>query len=114
MQAILEGKRAIQPRRIEPQRGVVNIGFGCEARDNLFRIGPARHKFRRDKRSHLNMPQPGCRKRINQRDLVSTWDRVFFDLKAFARAFLGDIHLVRQIGHGLLPSLPTLYRSITR
>ena len=45
MQAILEGKRTIQPRRIEPQRGIVNIGFGREARDHLFRIGPARHKL---------------------------------------------------------------------
>jgi hypothetical protein len=41
-----------------------------------------------------------------QRDLVSAGKEVLFDLKALTRAFFGNIHLARQIGHGLLPSSP--------
>ena len=47
--------------------------------------------------------QPGLGERLDQLDLVRGADRAGFDLEPFARAFLVDVHMFRQIGHGLVP-----------
>jgi hypothetical protein len=49
------------------------------------------------------MAQPGLGERLDQLDLVRGVDRAGFDLEPFARAFLVDLHICRQIGHGLVP-----------
>ena len=49
------------------------------------------------------MVQPGFGERLDQLDLVRGADRAGLDLKPFARAFLVDVHMFRQIGHELVP-----------
>jgi len=47
------------------------------------------------------MVQPGFGERLDQLDLVGGADRAGLDLEPLARAFLVDLHMFRQIGHGL-------------
>src|SRR6516165_1770931 len=68
--------------------------------DDIFGVRPARHDARADKRGGLDMMQPGLGERLDQLDLVGGADRAGFDLKPFARAFLVDLHMCRQIAHG--------------
>ena len=49
------------------------------------------------------MVQPGLSQRLDQLDLIRSADRAGLDLKPFARAFLVDVYMCRQIGHGLVP-----------
>ena len=49
------------------------------------------------------MVEPGFGERLDQLHLVRGADRAGFDLEPFARAFLVDVHLFRQIAHGLVP-----------
>ncbi len=48
------------------------------------------------------MVQTGLGERLDQSDLVRGADRAGFDLEPFARSFLVDLHMCRQIGHGLI------------
>jgi hypothetical protein len=49
------------------------------------------------------MMQTGLGERLDQLDLVRRADRAGFDLEAFARALLVDVHMCRQIGHSFRP-----------
>src|SRR6185312_12920576 len=70
-----------------------------EPGDDILGIGPARHDARADERRGLDVVQPGFGERLDQLDLVSGADRAGFDLKAFARTFLMDVHMLWQVGH---------------
>jgi len=74
-----------------------------ESGDDVFGIRPARHDARADERGSLDVVQPGLGERLDQPDLVGGADRARFDLEPFARTFLVDLHLCRQIAHGLVP-----------
>src|SRR5215469_10858608 len=71
-----------------------------EASDDVFGTRPARYDTRADKRGRLDMMQPGLGKCLEQLDFVGGADRPGFDLKPFARAFLVNLHMCRQIAHG--------------
>jgi hypothetical protein len=49
------------------------------------------------------MVQPGLGERLDQFNLVRGADRAGFDLEPFARTFLMDVHMLREIGHDLAP-----------
>src|SRR6202048_2036354 len=74
-----------------------------EPGDDVFGVRPARHETRADERGGLDLVQAGLGERLNQLDLVRGADRAGFDLEPFARAFLMDFNMCRQIGHGLVP-----------
>jgi hypothetical protein len=102
-QLIAENERPVEAARVEPQRGVVDALLWDEPGDDILGIGPARHDPGADERRGLDVMQPGFRKRFDQLDLIRGADRAGFDLEAFTRALLVDLHLCRQIGHGLAP-----------
>ena len=70
-------------------------------RDDLVGVRHAGDVLRADEGCDLDTLQPGFRQRIDQRDLAFGGDRAFLDLETLARAFLGDHHAARNIGHGL-------------
>src|SRR5262249_23919948 len=98
-QFVAEDQRPVEPARVEPQPGIVDPFLRRESGDDVFGICPPRHDARADKRGGLDMVQTGLGERPDQPDLVLGADRTGFDLEAFARSFLVDLHMRRQIGH---------------
>ena len=49
------------------------------------------------------MVQTGLCERLDQLNLVRGAGWAGFDLEPFARAFLMDLHMCRQIAHGFIP-----------
>jgi hypothetical protein len=74
-----------------------------ETRDDVLGVRPTRHDARADERGGLDMVQPGLGERLDQFDLVRGADRAGLDLEALAWAFLMNVHMCRQIAHGLVP-----------
>ena len=83
-------QRTFETFLVEPQRGVGDIGLRRDAAHHVLGVRHARHRLRIDERDDLNAFKPGPRQGVDQRDLARGGDGAFFDLKAFARAFLGD------------------------
>ena len=99
-QAIGKFQCALEPLFIEPERGVGNTRLRCDAAHDIVDIGHARDRFGIDEGNDLDAIEPGLRQGIDQRDLTRGRDRSLLDLKAFARAFLGDVNSV--LGRSLI------------
>src|SRR5438105_4016399 len=76
-----------------------------DAEHDVVGVGHARDRFGIDEGNDLDAIEPGLRQGIDQRDLTRGRDRSLLDLKAFARAFLGDVNSVWQIAHNCRLSL---------
>ena len=88
---------------VEPQCSVVDAFLRGEPGDDVFGGRPTRHDARADERGRPDMMQPVLDERLDQLDLVRRADGAGLDLEAFARAFLVDVHMGRQIGHSVRP-----------
>src|SRR4029077_10051785 len=76
-----------------------DVGFWRDAVHDGFGVRHARYRLRIDEGDDLDLVEAGLRQRVDQRDLARGRDGAFLELKALARAFLGDVHALRQIAH---------------
>lgn len=102
-QLVAKDERAVEPRRVEPQPGIVDALLWREAGNDVLGIGPARDDLRVDEGGGLDVVQPGLGKRLDQLDLVGGTDRARFDLKTLARAFLVNVDVLGRSVIGCLP-----------
>ena len=106
-------QRALKALFVEPQRRVGDARLRRDAAHHVVGVGHARHVLRIDEGHDLDAVEAGLRQRIDQRDLARGRDRAFLDLKAFARAFLGDVHGRRQVAHDWFPPTLTMPRFVS-